>query len=92
MSFKEDLKKRGARLMSDPRVFRLLQDERFVTAMAAVLKVPGRIGSFTSEQSERLAAAMQLATAEELRELRYRVARLEDDVDELKRRLHERQD
>ena len=85
MSLLEDLKKRGAKLVSDPRVFRLLQNEQFVHAMATVLQAPGRLGSFTLEQSERLAAAMQLATSEQVRELGYRVARLEDEVAELRR-------
>ena len=83
MTLKDDIKKRGTKLLNDPRVFRLLQSEEFVGAMTALLQLPGKVGDFTAEQSERFARRFGLAPAAEVEELRHRVARLEADLERL---------
>jgi len=84
VTLKDDIKERGMKLLTDPRVLRLLQSEEFVGAMTALMQVPGKVGDFTSEQSERFARRFGLASAAEVEELRHRVARLEADLDRLR--------
>ena len=84
MTLKDDIKERGIKLLSDPRVLRLLQSEEFVGAMTALMQVPGKVGDFTVEQSERLARRFGLASAAEVEELRHRLAKLEADLERVR--------
>jgi len=84
VTLKDDIKERGIKLLSDPRVLRLLQSEEFVGAMTALMQVPGKVGDFTAEQSERLARRFGLASAAEVEELRHRLAQLEAELERLR--------
>ncbi len=86
MGIKDEVKKRGLRLMSDPRVGKLMQNEQFMRAMMAVVQVPGKVETFTTEQTERFAKMMRLATAEEVKDLKRQVKSLEADVARLKKK------
>jgi cell division FtsZ-interacting protein ZapD len=79
-SFKKALLERGMKLMSDPRVARLMQDERFMKALMAAMSVPGRAQSFARDQAEHIAKAMALATEGEVKDLRRTVRRLEEEM------------
>jgi hypothetical protein len=70
--------------MSDPRVVRLMQDERFMKLMMLALSVPGKAQSFARERVENLARAMALATEGEVTDLRRTVRKLEDELRQLK--------
>jgi RPA family protein len=89
MSIKDEVKKKGLQLMSDPRVIKLMQNEQFMKAMMAVVQVPGKVNTFTTEQTERFASTMRLATAQEVKELKRTVKNLEADVARLRKRLEE---
>lgn len=85
MSIKKTLMKQGVRLMSDPRVMRLMQDERFMKAVMTLMSVPGRVSTFAQDQSGRFAKAMDLATEQEVKDLRRTVRSLEEQITELKK-------
>lgn len=87
MSIKDEVKKKGLQLMSDPRVIKLMQNEQFMKAMMAVVQVPGKVNTFTTEQTERFASTMRLATAQDVKELKRTVKNLEADVARLRKRL-----
>lgn len=80
MSIKDEMMKRGMQAMSDPRVAKLMQNPQFMKVMMALMQVPGKVNSFTSEQSKALASALRLATAEDLKDLQRTVKRLEREV------------
>lgn len=90
MGLKDEVKKRGLQLMGDPRMMKLMQNEQFVKAMMTLVQVPGKVESFTTEQTERFATTMRLATAEEVNTLRRQVKTLEADVVRLKKKLEEK--
>jgi HAMP domain-containing protein len=85
MSLKKSLMEQGMKMLADPRVMKLMQDERFVKAMMAAMAMPGKIDGFTKEQAEKFAKKMSLATADEVRDLKRTVRSLEDQVAALKR-------
>jgi cell division FtsZ-interacting protein ZapD len=85
MSLKKSLMEQGMKLLSDPRVSKLMQDERFIKAMMTAVSMPGKIDGFTKEQGEKFAKRMSLATADEVRDLRRTVRALEDEIAVLKR-------
>ncbi len=84
-SIKKTLLDQGIKLMTDPRVANLMQDPRVMKAMMQLVAMPGRMQSFTSEQVEKLAKAMSLATEDEVRDLKRTVRRLEEELARLER-------
>ena len=79
-AFRKRVIKEGLKLISDPRVSKWMKDERFTKAVITMMSVPGRVNEFTTEQMERMAKAMSLATQDELKDLRRTVRRLEDEL------------
>ena len=84
MSLKKNLLEQGMKLMSDPRVMTLMQDERVMKAVMKAMSMPGRAQSFAKERIEGVAKAMALATEDEVKDLRRTVRKLEDDLARLK--------
>ncbi len=84
-SIKKSIMKQGMKLMSDPRVLKLMQDERVMKAVVQMMNVPGRVQSFTTEQVEKLAKAMSLATEDEVNDLKRQIRRLEEEVARLEK-------
>jgi hypothetical protein len=89
MGIKDEVRKKGLQLMSDPRVLKLMQNEQFMKAMMAVVQVPGKVNTFTTEQTERFASMMRLATAQEVKDMKRTVKNLEAEVSRLRKRLEE---
>jgi hypothetical protein len=85
MSLKKSLMQQGMKLLADPRVMKLMQNEQFMKAMMTAISVPGKIDGFTKEQAEKFAKRMSLATSDDVRDLKRTVRSLEDKVAELKR-------
>ena len=85
MSLKKTLMKQGMKMMGDPRVQKLMQDERVMKALMQAMSVPGKVQTFTSDQVEKIAKAMSLATEDEVNDLKRNVRRLEDEIARLER-------
>ena len=85
MKLKEKLVTEGMKLATNPKVAKLMQDERLMKLVMSAASVPGKVSSFTSEQKEAFAKAMGLATADEVRDLKRTVAALEREVARLRR-------
>ena len=84
-SWKKALVDRGVKLMTDPRVMKLMQDERFTRALMMAMSVPGKAQTFMRERAENLAKAMALATEDEVKDLQRTVRRLEDELAQIRR-------
>ncbi len=80
MSFKKTLVQQGLKLMTDPRVMKIMQDERVMKAVMQMMSVPGKVQTFTTDQVEKLAKAMSLATEDEVNDLKRQIRRLEEEV------------
>ncbi len=87
MGIKDSVRKKSMELMGDPRVMKLMQNEQFMKAMMTVVQVPGKVNTFTTEQTERFAKSMRLGTAQEVKDLQRKVKSLESDVEWLTKRL-----
>lgn len=64
-----------------------MQNEQFMRAMMTVIQVPGKVEHFTSEQTERFAKMMRVATADEVKDLKRQVKALESEVAKLKKKI-----
>jgi cell division FtsZ-interacting protein ZapD len=84
-TWKKTLMKQGLSLMSDPRVLKMMQDERVMKAVMQVMSVPGKVQNFTQDNVEKLAKAMALATEDEVKDLRRTVRRLEEEMTRMQR-------
>ncbi|MDB4944886.1 MAG: hypothetical protein JWP97_4420 [Labilithrix sp.] len=89
-SIKKTLLEQGMKLISDPRVQKLMQDERVMKAVMQMVEVPGKVSTFTNEQVEKLAKAMSLATEDEVKDLKRQIRRLEEEVTRLQAAAEER--
>jgi cell division FtsZ-interacting protein ZapD len=85
-SIKKTLMKQGMKLMGDPRVMKIMQDERVMKAVMQMMSVPGKVQTFTSEQVEKLAKAMSLATEDEVKDLKRQIRRLEEEIARLEKK------
>ena len=85
MSLKKTLIKQGMKVIGDPRVQKLMQDERVMKAMMQLMSVPGKVTEFSQEQVEKLAKAMSLATEDEVTDLKRTVRHLEEEISRLER-------
>ncbi len=86
MKLKDRLVSEGMRLATDPRIAKLMQDERFMRLVMTAMSVPGRVQSFTEEQKETIAKTLGLATEQEVKDLKRVVASLEEQVATLSRK------
>lgn len=91
MSLKKQLMNRGMKLMTDPRVMKLMQDPRVMKAVMTAMSVPGKVQSFGTEQVEKIAKAMALATEDEVDDLKRTVRSLEEEVARLRREREARE-
>jgi hypothetical protein len=71
--------------MSDPRVMKVMQDERVMKAVMQMMTVPGKVQTFTNEQVEKLAKVMNLATEDEVNDLKRQIRRLEEELSRLEK-------
>jgi polyhydroxyalkanoate synthesis regulator phasin len=84
-SLKKSIVERGLELMGDPRVQKIVSDERVMRTVMQAMSVPGKVSEFTSDQVEKIAKAMSLATEDEVNDLKRTVRRLEEEVARLER-------
>ena len=75
------LTKQGLKLMQDPRLARLLQDERVMRAMLQAIELRGRLQERIDVHVEDVARSLNLATKRELRELKRTLRRVEQELD-----------
>ncbi len=84
MGIKETLMEQGQKLLTDPRVTKIMSDERVMKAVMNAVSVPGKVQTFTEEQVAKLAKAMALATEDEVKDLRRTVRRLEEEMEAIR--------
>jgi hypothetical protein len=70
--------------MSDPRVAKVLQDERIMRAVMAAMSLPGKAQSFAQEQLENVAKAMALATRADVNDMRRTLRKFEDELAQIR--------
>jgi hypothetical protein len=81
---KKTLLQQGLKLLSNPHVIKLMQDERLMKTLVGAMSLPGRAQTFAKDQLENVAKAMDLARETEVRDLRRTVRRLEDEMAHMK--------
>ena len=71
---------KGKALLQSPAVSKILASEQMGTVIEKAMSVPFKISSAVSEKKEKLVEMFDLATQEDMDELRRTIARLEDEL------------
>lgn len=79
---KSRLMKRGMKLMQDPRFMKLLQDERVMKTVMQAMQLRGKVQESIDERVERVAKSLNLATKQEVRELKRVMRKMERELEE----------
>lgn len=74
------LKKRGMQLMSDPKVAKLMQDERVMKVAMQAFQMRGKAQEKIDENVEKVANSLGLVTKKDVRELKRTIKKLETEL------------
>jgi hypothetical protein len=84
---KKEALKHGMKLMTNPKVMKLMADPRVMNAISQGFALRGRIQSELDERLKGLACTLNLATKEDLDNLRQSVSRVESNLSNLERKV-----
>lgn len=81
MSTADEIQNLVSRILSDPRVLKLMSSEQLVRLLTLVLGAQDRLGEVTNEQISKLMKRFGIASVERVEELERRVAELEGELE-----------
>ncbi|MFO8073461.1 MAG: hypothetical protein R6V85_16475 [Polyangia bacterium] len=84
-AIKEKMFAKGAALVQHPAVGKMLESEAVGNAIEKAMTVPIKLSGALQSQRERIAALLDLATQEDVDDLKRAVMRMEDLLRDLKR-------
>lgn len=73
------------KLMSDPRIGKLLQDERVMKTMMQAFQLKGKVQESFDQRVESIAKMFNLATKSEMRELKRALRKMEGELEKAKK-------
>ena len=85
MDLKQKLMQEGMKLMSNPKVMKLMQDERVMKVVMSAMSLPAKVSSFTETAGEKFAKTMHMATAQEVKDLKRTLRKLEEQLETIKK-------
>ncbi len=85
MALKDYLTKRGVELMKDPRVSAFLQDDRVMKATMKAIATRGEVQQRIDARVESVARSLNLATKQEMRELKRTIRKMEREMKKIKK-------
>lgn len=77
------------KVMGDPRVSKLLQDERVMKAMMQAFQLKGKVQESFDQRVESIAKTFNLATKAEVRELKRTLRKMESELERAKKNNNE---
>jgi len=80
VALKDFITKQGFALMQDPRVRKLMQDERVMKGMMRAIQLRGEVQQKVDDRVDQVAKSLNLATKKELRELKRSLRKMERDL------------
>ena len=82
MDLKKALLQQAMKLAQNPKVMEVAMSPKVMGAAMKVMSLRGQVESATSAATQSVAKALNLATRDEVRELRRTIRRLEDELHE----------
>ena len=85
MALRDEVRKRGKKLMEDPRVHKLIQDERVMKVASQAFQLRGKVQDEIDQRVEQVAKSLGLVTKNDVRDLRRTIKKLETELDRQKK-------
>lgn len=79
--WKSTLRDQGMKLLADPRVQELMKDERVMKGMMRAVQLRGEVQEELEKRIEEVARSLNLATAQEVKDLRRQLKKMERDLE-----------
>ena len=83
-SFKEKVMSKGMALLQSPAVSKLMESEKVGRVIEKAMAVPFKMSSMLTSHKERLVALLDLATQQDVDELKRALSRMEGVLKEIK--------
>lgn len=84
---KQEVMRRGMKLMMNPKVMKAMADPRVMNAITQGFAIKGQIQSQIEGTMRQVAAALNLATKEDIENLRRTLSQVEDSLTDLERKV-----
>ena len=84
---KQEMMRRGMRMMTNPKVMKMMADPRVLNAITQGFAIKGQIQSQIEGTLRHVATVLNLATQEDIENLRRTLDQVEDSVSSLERKV-----
>ncbi len=84
---RQEVMRRGMQLMTNPKVMKAMADPRVMTAITQGFALKGQIQSQIEGTLRQVAGLLNLATKEDVENLRRTLSQVEDSLSDLERKL-----
>ena len=84
---KQEAMRQGMKLLSNPKVMKMMADPRLMNAISQGFALKGRIQSEVETRLRLVAGALNLATREDVESLRSTIDQMQQSVSHLERKL-----
>jgi len=84
---KQEAMRQGMKLLSNPKVMKMMADPRLMNAISQGFALKGRIQSEVETRLRFVAGALNLATREDVESLRSTIDQMQQSVSHLERKL-----
>lgn len=85
MALRDEVLKRGMKLMEDPRVGKLMQDERVMKVATQAFQLRGKVQDEIDQRVEKVAKSLGLVTKNDVRDLKRTIKKLETELEKQKK-------
>jgi hypothetical protein len=85
MALRDEVLKRGMKLMEDPRVSKLVQDERVMKVATQAFQLRGKVQDQIDQRVEKVAKSLGLVTKNDVRDLKRTIKKLETELEKQKK-------
>lgn len=86
LDLKQQLMNQAFKLMQDPRVGKALQNPRVMQGLMGAVQLSSKVQQNLDSSMKRVVQSLNLATSEEVDQLRQTIARLENQIDDQQHR------
>lgn len=85
MALRDEVLKRGLKLMEDPRAQKLMQDERVMKVASQAFQLRGKVQDEIDQRVEKVAKSLGLVTKNDVRDLKRTIKKLETELEKQKK-------
>lgn len=85
MALRDELLKRGMKIMQDPKVAKLVQDERVMKVAMQAFQLRTKVQDEIDGRVEKVAKSLGLVTKNDVKDLRRTIKKLETELEKTKK-------